>query len=166
MTGQRFGFAPFASFPSPGAWPATTGAPGSWPQGGGELTAAVSSLLALLQGQVTPGSLGDVATAQPAAAPDDERRATEAFLRDVTAATLRKLYKYLENAAPRHAEIAACYPPLQQAIRAYRARDYGHALTASYQVYRMIAALQSRHLDLPEVADEALPSGEAAAPRA
>jgi len=35
-------------------------------------------------------------------------------------------------------------------------------LSGGYQVYRMIAALRSRHLDLPDMADEAPPpSGEA-----
>ena len=172
MTDQRFGFAPLPPSFSAGAPPGAAGLLG------GDLSAAVANLLGLLQGQTAPfpgplpGPLpGPFPGAPPAAplgtvAPDDERRAAEAFLRDVAASTLRKLYQYLESATPRHAEIAPCYPPFQQAIRAYRARDYGQALSGGYQVYRMIAALRSRHPDLPDVADEAPPpSGEADARR-
>jgi hypothetical protein len=159
MTDQRFGFTPPSGF-----------GPTS-PLVGGDLTAVVASLLGLLQGQAAPSPFAGFGGTAPGAPShgllpsDDERRANEAFLRDLAAASLRKLYRYLESAAPRHGEIATCYPVLHQAIRAYRARDYGQALSASHQVYRLIAALQSRHLDLPDVTDEATaPVGEAAPP--
>jgi hypothetical protein len=148
MTDPRFGFVPLSPF---AAMP-MQGAPGPY---GGDLGAAVAAILGLLQGQPAP----PVGVPVPGPA-DDERRAAELFLRDITAATLRKLYRYLESAAPRHAEIAPSYQPFQLAIRAYRARDYAQALNGSYQVYRMIAALQARHPELPEFADEPAPFGE------
>jgi hypothetical protein len=143
MTDQRFGFAPLSPF---GSLPGAAGGPY-----GGDLGAAVATLLGRMQGQTAPapGSLTG-----PLGGADDERRAGELFLRDVTAASLRKLYRYLESAAPRHADLAASYQPFQQAVRAYRGRDYAQALTGCYQVYRMIVALQARHPDLPELADE------------
>jgi hypothetical protein len=148
MTDPRFGFVPLSPF-------AATPMPGAPAAFGGDLGAAVAAILGLLQGP--PASLGGTPMPGPG---DDERRAAELFLRDVTAASLRKLYRYLESAAPRHAEIAPSYQPLQQAIRAYRAHDYAQALNGSYQVYRMIAALQARHPDLPEFADEPAGLGE------
>ena len=138
MTDHRFGFAP----PSP-----FTAMPG------GDLGAAIASLLGLAQGQPSP------ATATLGGA-EDERHAGDLFLRDVTAASLRKLYRYLEGAAPRHPDLTASYQPFQQAVRAYRVRDYAQALTGAFQVYRMIVALQARHPDLPDLAEEPAAPGE------
>jgi len=138
MMNQSFGFSPLPPFAAAG-WP---------PLPGGDLVPAVASLLALLQAP---------SLATSSWAPDD---VSEAFLRDITGATLRRLYRQLETAGPRHTALAACYAPLHQAVHAYRAQDYVQSLNTAYQVYRVIAAQQSRHLDPPDSADRAPSSGE------
>jgi hypothetical protein len=179
---ERFGFGPFPPVPPmTGPVPPITGNAGyfsNWPQGapaGPDLIAAVGDILSQLQGQspfaqgaaTGPGlPAGHPSTVAGASAnvitPLDEQRAAEAFLRDLSAASLRKLYKYLELAAGRQADVAACYPAFHQAVQAYRARDFGQALNACFQVYRMIGLLRSRDLDLPDVPDEAEPDSKPA----
>jgi hypothetical protein len=161
MTNQLFGSYPATPF-ALGAGPAAIGMYGNWPQAAlpvADLTPVIASLLALLQGQgAVPysGATGlglssplwtapqDQGTGTPIA-PEDERWAAETFLRDITAAALRNLYKSLETAAAHQSDLAPCYKPLHQAVRAYRVRDYHQALSASYEVYRLLAGQRSRH---------------------
>ena len=113
----------------------------------GQTIAAVSGLLALLQSQVpVPGR---PVTALPFSEPD--RRAAEAFLRDVTAGPMRKLLDYFEGAGSQRPELAACYQPLHQAVQAFRNRDYAQALDLVYRTYRSIEMLRAQYPDLPEV---------------
>jgi hypothetical protein len=167
---ERFGFGPFSPVPP---MTAKAGYFGNWPQGGPagpELIAVVGNILSQLQGQgaatgpgLPAGSPSNLADASAnVITPLDEQRAAEAFLRDLCAGSLRKLYKYVELAAGRQADVAACYPIFHQAVQAYRARDFGQALNACFQTYRMIALLRSRDLDLPEVPDEAEPDSKLA----
>lgn len=128
----------------------------------GQTAAALSTLLALLQ-PFSAGMTVPATATPPIATPDVDRRASEALLRDITGAAMRKLLDYLEQAGDKHSEIARCYRPLHAAIQAYRSRDYAGALDIIYQLYRTIEAARARHPDLPEMGKSA-PTGGKHAP--
>jgi hypothetical protein len=152
---QRFAF---PSFSQPNVQPAS---PASFAAGdlSSQTAAALSALVALLQPSGA-GMTASPADAAPMATFETERRASEAFLRDITAAGLRKLLDYLESASDKHPEILRCYRPFHAAIQAYRARNYAGALDTIYQIYRTIESLRTRHADLPELAKPVTAGGK------
>src|SRR5258708_28331 len=126
MTGRHFGFAAMPWFGPPHGV-APTNFPGTFPRAVPAYGTPPHPALARGSppGSVQPG---------PAGGPGGGRRTAEAFLRDVAATTVRKLFRYVEAAAPRHPEVATCYPALHQAARAFQGHDYARALSDGYQV--------------------------------
>jgi hypothetical protein len=105
----------------------------------------------------TPG-LSPFAAA-PAANPNLELQAMAAFMQDVTACSIRKLYDYLDKNSERHPQLSNCVPLVQQAAEAYRTRDYSRAFAQTYEVYRNITALRTITPDLPTITEQPRPVG-------
>jgi len=101
----------------------------------------------------TPPGLSPFAAA-PAANANLELQAMNGFLQDVTACSIRKLYEYLDKNSERFSQLSNCVPLVQQAVEAYRARDYTRAFAQSYEVYRNITALRTITPDLPGLYDQ------------
>ncbi len=173
MTDPRFPFVnpSFGTVPNPGPGFQGPGFQGPGFQGlgpiassdiTGPMIAAIANGLAMLQSRPaamfnTPLFNAPQSRQHPGQAPepDAEQQAASAFLHDLAAAAVRRLFDYFETAETRHSEVKPCYPTLHHAIQAYRERDYGRTLTLAYQVYRMVAVLRSRHPDLPALEDPA-----------
>ena len=150
MSDQRFGIPNFLNYPHANPQLAVPPSPFGAADISGQTAAAMSNLIAVLQpyAAALTGSTTGPAAATPLAA---DQRASEALLRDITAASLRKLLDYFESSGDKTPALAHCYQPFHAAIRAYRARDYAGALDTVYQIYRTVESLRTRHPDLPEL---------------
>ena len=155
---QRFAF---PSFSQPNLQQAASPPPFAAGDLSSQTAAAISTLIALLQPSGS-GLTAPPATAVATATLETDRRAAEAFMRDITATAMRKLLDYLESASDMHPDIARCYRPLHAAIQAYRARNYVGALDTTYQIYRTIESLRAQRPDLPEIGKSVLAGGKRA----
>lgn len=100
-----------------------------------------------------PG-LSPFAAAAPVANSNLELQAMSGFMQDVTACSIRKLYDYLDKNSERFSQLSNCVPVLQQAVEAYRARDYTRAFAQTYEVYRNVTALRTITPDLPNLYEQ------------
>ncbi len=83
------------------------------------------------------------------ATPNIEAETLQSFLRAQASDVIPKLYAYLEEHGPKHAQLASCIPLVQQAAEFYRLGDYIQAFNAGYYAYRQLKIMSSQVAELP-----------------
>lgn len=101
--------------------------------------------------------LSPFAAAPVATNPTIDVQAMTGFMQDVTSSSIRKLYDYLEKNSEPFKQLSSAIPIVQQAVEAYRTRDYATAFARVFDAYRQITALRSVVPDLPGLYEQTRP---------